>query len=186
MLFCLVVLIIAIHFCMISRTLTSRNLDVSRIDWPTVWESHRHLLAVFHCFVPFIGYQYNLESVCWPTKRFMKNSLFIFTPCLLYHLLYHFSLIHWDQTKEIVCRSNGSRPTQVQELFTLASLWNTFLVFFFVQLFQLLPLRNKSRHISLTWPFPYTHQHSRQPIDVAKLLHRFCCWTPIRLLYHWA
>ena len=60
-----------------------------RIDWPAWWQRLLHLLAVFHCFVPFIGCQYGLEyclrSIFWPTKPCVKNSLFILTPCLLHH-----------------------------------------------------------------------------------------------------
>ena len=56
LLLCLVVSIIAIHFCMISRTLlTSPNFNVFRIDLRALW--HLLLHAVLHCFVPFIGYQ---------------------------------------------------------------------------------------------------------------------------------
>ena len=43
--------------------------------------------------------KYRSRSVCWPTKPFMKNSVFIFTPCLLHHS----HLIQWDQTKDLVC-----------------------------------------------------------------------------------
>ena len=35
----------------------TRLHSVYRIDWPTWWQSLLHLLAVFHCFVPFIGCQ---------------------------------------------------------------------------------------------------------------------------------
>ena len=45
----------------------------------------------------------------------MKNSLFIFTPCLLHH----FFPVHWDQTMIIVFQSLGSRPILVQVVFTL-------------------------------------------------------------------
>ena len=48
-------------------------------------------------------------------KMLRENSLFSFTPCLP-HLSYP---VDWDQTKVLVCRSLKSRPTQVQELFTL-------------------------------------------------------------------
>ena len=73
----------------------------------------RHLLAAFHCFVPFIGCQWGLEdclrSICWPIEPCMKNSLFIFTPCLPHHL----HPVHCDQTMIIVCQSLGSKSTQV-------------------------------------------------------------------------
>ena len=87
------------------------KLTVFRIDWPTLWQSHLLLHVVLHCFIPFICYQYNLESssrsVCWPTKPCVKNSLFIFTLCLLHHS----HPVHWDQAKELVCWSLGCRPT---------------------------------------------------------------------------
>ena len=47
LLLCLVIFIIAIHFCMVSWTLTSPNFNVFRIDWPMSWQSHLHLLTVF-------------------------------------------------------------------------------------------------------------------------------------------
>ena len=46
--------IIAIHFCIVSLTLTSYSFSMFRIDWPAWWQSLIHLLAVFHCFFPSI------------------------------------------------------------------------------------------------------------------------------------
>ena len=93
-----------------------------RIDWPTCWHSHLHLLAVFHCFIPFISCQYNLEycsrSVCWPAKHCVKSSLFIFTPCLSHHS----HPVLWDQIEELRRQSLGKRPTKLQEHFTHAPL----------------------------------------------------------------
>ena len=81
----------------------------------------------------------------------MKNSLFIFTPCLPHD----FHPVPWDQTTVIVCQSLGSRPTQVQELFTLVPcLFGTTSRCLSVQPVQLLPSRIIWRHISLIWPFP--------------------------------
>ena len=56
-LLCLVVSIIAIGFCTVSRTLTSSNFNVFRIDGSALWQNLLHLLAVFHCFAPFIACQ---------------------------------------------------------------------------------------------------------------------------------
>ena len=50
----LVILIIAIHLCMVLQTLTSPNFNVFRIDWPTWWQNLLHSLAVFHCFVSLL------------------------------------------------------------------------------------------------------------------------------------
>ena len=156
---CLIISNISIHSCMVSRSLTSPNFNVFRINRPALWQSHLDLLGVFHCFVPFNGYQLNLEycsrSVFWRTKSFMKNSLLILTPCVLHHS----HSVHWDQTKDLVCQSLGSRITQVQEHFTLVSLlFGTASRCLSIQSFQLLPSRNIWRHISLTWPFPHRHQ----------------------------
>ena len=155
----LVVLLIAIHFCMVLWTLTSSNFNrLARI----VTKSPPITRSV-HRFVPFISYLWNLlepcsRSVCWPTKPFMKDSLFIFTPCLSNHSY----PIHWDRTKVLVCWSPGSRPTLAQELFTLVLyLFGTTSHCLSVQLFQLLPSRIIWRYMSLTWPFPLRHQYAR-------------------------
>ena len=47
---------------------------------------------------------------------------------------------------------------------------------------HLQPSGNVSNHISLTQPFPHWHTHTRWPVDVMELLHRFCCWTRIGML----
>ena len=79
-------------------------------------------------------------------KTLREKSVFMFTPCLP---------SHWDQTKELVCQSLGSRPTQVQQLFTLVSLlFGTTCRCLSIQPFQLLPSRNISKRISLTGPLP--------------------------------
>ena len=54
---CLVVSIIAIHFCMVLLTSTSQGFNMYRINWPAWWQSLLHVLAAFHCFVLFIGCQ---------------------------------------------------------------------------------------------------------------------------------
>ena len=172
---------------MVSLTLTSHGFNVFRIDWPAWRQSLLHLVAVFHCFVAFIGYQYGLEycsrSICWSTKPCMKNSLFIFTS----HLQHHSHPIHWDQTTITDCQSLGSRPTQVQQLFTLVPhLFGTTSRCRSIQPFHLLSVRNIWRHISLTWPFPHRYQHARWPLDFRELFPRFCCWTLIWLSCHWA
>ena len=139
LLLCLVFLIIEIPFCMVSWTLTLTNLNVFRIDWPTSWQSHI-LLAVFHCFVPFIGYPHILEYF-----SISVACMFIFTPCLLHHS----HPIHWDQTKVLVCQSIEERPTQAQEVFTLVPhLFGTTSRCLSAQPFHLLPSGNISRHIA--------------------------------------
>ena len=116
-------------------------------------------------------------------KTCVKNSLFIFPPCLPHH----FHPIPWDQTTIIVCPCLGSRPTQVQELFTLVPrLFGTTSRCLSAQPFQLLPLRNIWRHISLTWPIRHRYRPAPWPVDVTELFPRVCCWTLIHLWRHWA
>ena len=91
------------------------------------------------------------------------------------------------KTMIIICQSLGSRLTQVQELFTLMPhLFGTTCRCLSVQPFQLLPLRNIWRHISLTWPFPHRYRHAWWLVVSTVLFPRFCCWTPIWLSRHWA
>ena len=81
----------------------------------------------------------------------MKNSLFIFTPCLPHHS----HPVQWDQVKELVCQFLESRPTRAKELFILVPRpFGTTCRCLSVQPFQLLLSRNISKHISLTWSFP--------------------------------
>ena len=113
------------------------------------------LLTVFHCCAPFIGYQWNVESIsrsaCWPTRLFTRNNLFTFAPWLAL-LLYH---AHWDQAEESLCQSLGSRPTLAQEHSALAPL-------FFGTTFHYLsaqqPSEEISKHTLSTWSSPHRHQ----------------------------
>ena len=84
-----------------------------------------------------------------------------------------------------LCQSLRSRATQAQELFTLSSLWNN-LPLSVCSAISVATFKKKSGHISLACPFSHGHQHAQRPIDVAELLHRFCCWTLIQLSRHWA
>ena len=100
-------------------------------------------------------------------KTIRENCSLIFTPCLLHHS----DPVHSHQRKELVCRCIGSRPTQVQEHFTLVPLlFGTTCRCLSVQPFQLLPSRNIWKHISLIWPPP-------PPIDTS---------TPDGLLMLWS
>ena len=123
-----------------------------------------------------------LISVCWTTKLFVKYHLFSFTPCLFHHS----HPVSLDQTKESLCRTLESRPTQAQRYITLAPLP-----------FQTAPTICLFRHLNcnhqemsqntFVWPgLPPIDTRARWPVDVKELLHRFCCWTLIRLLRHWA
>ena len=119
LLLCPVISIIAIHFCMVSRTLTSQGFKCIQ----------NRLGRLVTKSPPFTRGVPPLYSRHWLPVRFRillninlltnntlhRNSLFIVTPCLLHHS----HTTHWDRTKIIICRSLGSRPTQVQELFTL-------------------------------------------------------------------
>ena len=56
---------------------------------------------------------------------------------------------------------------------SLLCLFETVCRCLFVQPFQLLPSRNISRHISLTWSFPLRHGHTWRPVDAKELFYRF-------------
>ena len=77
-------LITVIHLCLALQTSTSLNFSVFRIDWPDLWRSHHHLLAVFHCCIPFTGCKWNLEkfskSVYWPINHLTKNRFLSAVP----------------------------------------------------------------------------------------------------------
>ena len=98
---------------MVLLTLTSQGY---RINWPRLvtksppFTRSIPLLRSLH-WLPE-GLEYFLRSICWPTKPCVKNSLFIFIPCLLHRFLF----VHWDQTMIIVCQSLGSRPILVPDL----------------------------------------------------------------------
>ena len=123
-LWCLVALIMAIHFCLALQTLTSPNFNLFRIGWPMLWLSHHYLLSVLHYCVSFIGCQYNLESisrsVCWPTWLYVT-------------LLYSTSLPSWSvwsnnpswsvwSNKRITLLVPRVKTTQVRCRFTLVPL----------------------------------------------------------------
>ena len=147
---CLIVPIIAIHFCVVSWTPTSPNFNMFRTLGPRWCQSHLLLLAMFHHFVSFIccQWEYCSKSVCWPTKHFMKSSLCVFTTCFPYHA----HPVQWDQAKTLVCQSLGSRSTQVQELFTLVlRLFGTTCRCLSTLPFQLLPSTFKKHLDTSIW-----------------------------------
>ena len=99
----------------------------------------------------------------------------------------HITLIPFTEIKQSISLSVPRvKPNACAKAlhFCAPSLWNNCRCLS-VQPFQLLPPRSIWKHISLAWPFPYRHQHARWLVDVTKLFHRFCCWTPIQLLRHW-
>ena len=78
---------------------------------------------------------YCLRSICWPTNLCVKNSLFIFTPCLPHRFL----PVHWDQDQywckgfSLLCPISLEQPATVcqfihfscylQEISEDTSLW---------------------------------------------------------------
>ena len=108
----------------------------------------------------------------------MKNSPFIFTPCLP-----HYSHpAHWHRTPVLVCWSLGPRPTQVQ-LLRSNSLEQYPAVCPFSHFSCYLQETSEDTSLSLGLP--------PSPIDTSisdewslKVILRFCCWTLIRLSQH--
>ena len=110
------------------------------------------------------------RSVCWPTKRFLQNSLFIFTPCLL--------------ATSLLSHSMGSNCQSLERFTLVPLLFGTTSHCLSVQPFQLLPSRNIwRRHL---FDMAHRHHHTQWPVNVMELLHQLCCWTPIWLSCHWA
>ena len=148
------------------------DTDLTKLQWVL------NRLACIVTKLPFTCSAPLLRSLQW----LPVSSLFIFTP----YFPHHSHPGHWDQAKELVCQSLGSIPTQTQELFPLVlCLFGTTCCCLSIKPFQLLPSRNIWRHISLTWPFPLRHWHTRHPLDAMELFHQFCYWTLIRLSRHW-
>ena len=168
------------------------DIDLTRL------QCVQNQLALLVTKSPLFGHSLPLLcSLHWLPVRFrimFKINLLTYKTLHETHLVYlHFMLaasLHptcWDQRKIIVCQSLGSRPTQVQGLFTLVLyLFGTSSCCLSIQPCQLLPSRNIWRHISLSWLFPRRHRHAWWPIDVTELFLWFCCWTLIRLSPHWA
>ena len=154
---CLVVSIIAIHFCLVLLTLTSQGFTVCTESTGPPGDK---VSSIYSQYLPL------LRSLHWLPVRFrilFKINLLTYknpawkTACLssLHACRIDFVPVHWDQTTIIVCQSLGSRPILVQELFTLVpGLFGTTCRCLSVQPFQLLTLRNIWRHISLIWLFP--------------------------------
>ena len=75
----------------------------------------------FTCSVPLphslylLPVKFRIEYKILHAKLIMKNDL-LFTPCLRHHS----HPVHWDQTKESLCRFCRSRPTQIQWHFAVA------------------------------------------------------------------
>ena len=143
---------------MVSRTLTSPNFNVFRIDWPCLKWQHS---PPFTRSVPL------LRSLHWLPVRFrimFKISLLTYKTlsgwkkaCLSSLHACHITPIPFTEIEPrmIVCQSRGSRPTQMQELLArVPHLFGASLLLSVRSAFQLLPSRNSSRHISLTWPLP--------------------------------
>ena len=172
---------------MVLLTLTSQGFSIYRINWAHLEKKSLPLtrsiplLRSIHWLTVRLRILFKINLLTYTTL--CENSLFISTPWLSHRLL----LVHWDQTMIIVCQSLVSRPILVPELFTLVPhLFGTTCRCLPIQPFQLLPLRNIWRHISLIWPFPHRYRHSLRAVDITKLFPRFCRWTLIRLSLRWA
>ena len=85
--------IIAIQFCLVLQTLTSPNFNVFRLDWPVLWQSHHHSLAMFHCYVPLKFRIYFKICLLICTILYEKT-----TSLSSFHTSHSHSS-HWDQTK---------------------------------------------------------------------------------------
>ena len=125
---------------------------------------------------PFIRSVSLLRSLHWLPAKYRVH----FKICLLTYkalLLYTLSLlatlfrhVYWDQTKESLCRSLGSRPTPALGHLGLAPLpCGTAFHYLSVQLPQLLSSGDISKHIFSTWPPPIpVDTGARWPVDATQ------------------
>ena len=173
---CPVVSIIAIHFCMVLLTLTSQGFSAYRINWPAWWQSLFLLLAVFHCFVPFICCQYGLEY-------FFKINVLTYKTLREKQPVYLHSMLATSIPSRSL-RSNNDNSLSVPRVKTntgarafhccAPSLWNN------------LPLSVRSAISFATFKrylkthlfdlaFPHRYHHSPWPVDVTELFPWFGC-----------
>ena len=187
LLVCQVVSTIAIPFCMVSPTLTSQGFSrvqnqlARLVTKSPPFTRSLPLLHSLHWLPVWFRILFKINFLTY--KTLCEKQPAIFTPCLPHP----FHPVHWDQTMIVVCQSLGSRPTQVQDLFTLVPhLFGTTFHCLSFQPVQLLPSGNFWRHVSLTWSFLHRHWHVQWPVDVTEMFLQICCWTLIRLSHHWA
>ena len=110
------------------------------------------LLCSLHCLP--VNFRVDFK-ICLLTYMALREKQPIFTPCLPHHS--HPG--HQDQTKESICWSLGSRPTQAWGLFTLVPLsFGTTSHYLFAQPPQLQSSENVSKCISLAF-LPETPAH---------------------------
>ena len=85
----LVISIIAIHFCMVSQALTSPNVNVCRIDLPTLCDKSppftRSVLLLCSLHWLPVRFRILIKINLLTYKTLFEKSLFIFTPSLPHH-----------------------------------------------------------------------------------------------------
>ena len=181
---CPVVLIITIHFCMVSLTLIS--LGFIGIDWPW-WQSPPFTRSLPLCrslqWLPVTFWiLFKIELLPYKTLRekqplYLHSMLTASIPSRSLRSNNDNSLsVPWVKTNTGARASHSCAPS----LFGTTSRCLSF------PPFQLLPLRNIWRHLSLTWPFLHRYWNARWPVDVMQLFPQFCCCTLIQLSRHWA
>ena len=151
---CPVVSVIAIHFCMVSLTLTSPGFSVLGIDWPAWWQSFLHLRAVFTL----------LRSLHWllvRVKTLFEINFFIYKTLSEKQPVYlQFMLATSLPSRSLRSYNDNSRSVPRVKTITGArafhscapSLWNNLLLSVRSAI-SAIPSRNISKHISWTWPF---------------------------------
>ena len=186
LLLCPVVSIIAIHFCMVSWTLTKLQC-VQNWLLCLVTKSPR-----FTCSVPLLRFLH------WLPVRFgilFKISLFTYEPlrekqpvylhCMLAASLPFHSLRSNKGNSLLVARVKTHTGTRADHC-CAPSRWNNLPLSVCSAISVVTFNKHLRTHISLTWPFPHRYCHSTWPVDGTELVLQFCCWTPIWLSHHWA
>ena len=153
--------IIAIHFCQVLRTPTSPNFNVLRIDWPILWQSHPFYPQCTTASFPSLVTS-EISNTVQEIGQLTHKTLHEYQPVYLHSLLsLSLSSRSLRSNKGTTPWSLGSRPTQVQEHFTLALL--LFGTTSYWSPLNLQPSGSVSGHTSLTWPFLHRYQYTWYP-----------------------
>ena len=165
---CLGATTIAIHYSQERQTRSSSNFSITGINWSVLWQSHHHLLPLFHCCVFFPGWQWYSEEtlkICLLTYKTLCERQPVYLQTMLstslpsHSLRSHKGIILSVSTVKTNADAKGIlflRPFPMEQPPANLSIW----------LPQLQPSGNIWKCMSLIWPFHHKHQHTLRPGDI--------------------